>query len=298
MKCLVSGAGGLIGSSLTASLTGGGHSVVSLSRSAGGGSVLWNPATGTPPESSAIEGCDAVVHLAGEGIAGRWTAAKKRRIKESRINGTRLLADALAALQRPPRVLACASAVGFYGDRGDEILDEGSPPGTDFLAETCQQWEAAAAPAAARGIRVVYLRFGVVLAKQGGALARMLTPFKLGLGGRIGDGTQYMSWIAIDDVIGAIQHALSREDLAGPVNTVAPAPATNREFTSTLARVLSRPAIFPMPAAVARLAFGEMADALLLSSQRVAPVRLLGSGYIFQQPRLEGALRHVLGRAR
>lgn len=306
MRCLVSGAGGLIGASLTASLTGGGHSFVSLSRSGGGSgsitggseAVRWNPATGTPPESSAIEGCDAVVHLAGESIAGRWTAAKKRRIKESRINGTRLLASALAALQRPPRVLACASAVGFYGDRGDEILDERSAPGRDFLAETCQQWEAAAAPAAARGIRVVHLRFGVVLAKQGGALARMLTPFRLGLGGRIGDGTQYMSWIAIDDVVGAILHALTREDLAGPVNTVAPAPATNREFTATLARVLSRPAIFPMPAAVARLAFGEMAQALLLSSQRVAPVRLLGSGYIFQHPRLEGALRHVLGRAR
>lgn len=302
MKCLVSGATGLIGSSLTASLTRGGHSVVSLSRSGGGAvtgggaSVRWNPATGTPPESGAIEGCDIVVHLAGESIAGRWTAAKKRRITQSRIHGTRLLASALAGLQRPPRVLACASAVGFYGDRRDEILDERSSPGTGFLAETCRQWEEAAAPAAARGIRVVQLRFGVVLAKEGGALARMLTPFRLGLGGRIGDGMQYMSWIAIDDAVGAIQHALAREDLAGPVNAVSPAPVTNREFTATLARVVSRPAIFPMPAPVARLAFGEMADALLLSSQRVTPARLLGSGYVFQHQALEGALRHVLGK--
>lgn len=299
MKCLVSGATGLIGSALTARLTRDGHAIVRLGRAGGGpGAVRWDPATGTPPERSSIEGCDVVVHLAGENIAGRWTAAKKLRIKESRVNGTRLLADALAALQRPPRALLCASAVGFYGDRGDEILDERSAQGTDFLAATCQQWEAAAAPAAARGIRVTHLRFGVVLAEQGGALPRMLTPFKLGLGGRIGDGSQYMSWIAIDDVIGAILHAISHEDLAGPVNAVSPAPVTNREFTATLARVLSRPAIFPMPAAAARLLLGEMADALLLSSQRVTPARLLGSGYHFQHPALEGALRHILGKAR
>lgn len=298
MKCLVSGAGGLIGSALVASLDGGGHSVTRLTRSAGGaGTVRWDPATGVA-DRGAIEGHDAVVHLAGENIAGRWTAAKKRRISESRIVGTRSLASSLAALQRPPGVLVCASAVGFYGDRGAETLDERSHRGEGFLADTCRRWEEAAEPARARGIRVVHLRFGVVLAGHGGALAKMLTPFRLGLGGRIGSGDQYMSWIALDDAAGAILHGLTHAEIAGAVNAVAPEPVTNGKFTATLARVLRRPAIFPMPAAAARLAFGEMADALLLASQRVMPARLLATGYVFRHPSLEGALRHVLGKGR
>ncbi len=296
MKYLVSGAGGLIGSALVPSLTADGHRVTRLSRSDGSaGSVRWDPATGAT-DLPGIEGHDAVVHLAGENIAGRWTAAKKRRISESRITGTRTLCEALVALERPPRALVCASAIGYYGDRGDEIHTEASPAGTGFLAEVCRRWEDAAAPAAARGIRVVHLRFGVVLSRDGGALARMLTPFRLGLGGRIGDGAQSMSWIAIDDVVGVIRHALTSDDLSGPVNAVSPAPVTNREFTATLARVLSRPAVFPMPAMAARLAFGEMADALLLASARVTPARLLSTSYAFRCTTLEGALRHVLGR--
>jgi uncharacterized protein (TIGR01777 family) len=298
MKCLVSGAGGLIGSSLVASLTAGGHQVTRLTRAGSeAGSIAWDPATGVQ-DRDALEGHDAVVHLAGENIAGRWTAAKKRRIADSRIIGTRSLCAALAALQRPPNVLVCASAIGYYGDRGDEMLDERSPAGTGFLAETCRAWEEAAEGARGRGIRVVPLRFGVVLSRRGGALARMLTPFRLGLGGRIGDGSQYMSWVAIDDAVGALEHALAREDLSGPVNAVSPAPVTNREFTATLARVLSRPAVFPMPAAAARLVFGEMADALLLASARVTPARLLATGYPFRHPALEGALRHAVQETR
>jgi len=294
MKYLVSGASGLIGSALVGPLTADGHQVTRLTRSGGGaGSVRWDPATGVA-DRAAIEGHDAVVHLAGENIAGRWTAAKKRRISESRIAGTRSLCASLISLKQPPRALVCASAIGYYGDRGDEVLNESSPPGTGFLPEVCRQWEEAAGLAAAHGIRVVHLRFGVVLSRRGGALAKMLTPFRLGLGGRIGDGAQFMSWIAIDDVVGAIRHALTRDDLSGPANAVSPAPVTNREFTAKLARVVSRPAVFPMPATAARLVFGEMADALLLASARVAPAKLLSTGYVFLHPTLEEALRHVL----
>jgi hypothetical protein len=236
------------------------------------------------------------VHLAGDNIAsGRWTAAKKASIRNSRVQGTTVLCEALAQLVKPPKVLLSASAIGYYGDRGATTLREESPPGTGFLAEVCQAWEAATAPAVQRGIRVVYLRFGMVLSAAGGALAKMLTPFRLGLGGVVGTGKQYMSWIALDDVLGVIPHALSTETLHGPVNVVAPQAVTNQEFTTALGQVLRRPTKLPMPAFAARLLFGEMADALLLASTRVAPVRLLASGYTFHYPELEEALQHLLG---
>jgi len=294
MKILVSGSTGLVGSALVPFLLTGGHQVARLVRSqpTAGGEVPWDPAAGRL-EATNLEGLDAVVHLAGERITGRWTAAKKARIRSSRVQGTRLLAETLA---RPPKTLVCASAIGYYGHRGDELLREESPPGAGFLAEVCREWEAAARPAAEKGIRVVQLRIGVVLSAAGGALALMLTPFKLGLGGRVGTGQQYMSWIALDDLAGIIQHALANESLRGPVNAVAPRAITNREFTKTLGRVLGRPTIFPMPAFAARLAFGQMADELLLASARVEPTRLIASGYKFRTPELEAALRHLLGK--
>jgi uncharacterized protein (TIGR01777 family) len=258
--------------------------------------VAWDISQGVK-DLPRLEGVDAVVHLAGENIAaGRWTAARKEAIRRSRVEGTRRLCESLACLTRRPKVLVSASAVGFYGNRGDEILKEDSAPGSDFLAQVCQEWEAATGPASRAGIRVICIRFGVILSPAGGALKKMLLPFKLGAGGRIGSGTQFMSWIDIDDTIGAIHHAIVTESLQGPVNGVSPAPVSNAEFTRTLARVLSRPAIAPMPAFAARLAFGEMADALLLASQRVLPTRLQASGYKFRYPELEGALRHLLGR--
>ncbi|HEV2175715.1 MAG TPA: TIGR01777 family oxidoreductase [Terriglobia bacterium] len=299
MKILVSGSSGLIGSALVPFLTTGGHAVVRLvraGRSAAAEGIPWDPSTGAI-DAAKLEGFDAVVHLAGESIAAaRWTPEQKVRIHESRVKGTRLLAETLARLARPPRALVCASAVGYYGNRGGELLNEASAPGSDFLAQVCRDWEAAAEPATRRGIRVVNLRFGMVLSSAGGGLAKMLTPFRLGVGGIIGSGRQYVSWIALDDVVGAIHHALSTDALRGPVNAVGPTPVTNREFTKALGRVLSRPTIFPVPAFAARATFGEMADALLLASQRVEPARLLAGGYQFQFPELEGALRHALAK--
>jgi uncharacterized protein (TIGR01777 family) len=258
--------------------------------------IPWDPAAGKISVER-LAGCQAVVNLAGEGIAARrWTKAQKQRILSSRIESTALLARTLAAMNPRPLVWVCASAIGFYGDRGDEQLDEASCAGEGFLPDVCRQWEAATAPAADAGIRVLRLRTGIVLSPAGGALAKMLPPFRMGAGGRLGDGKQYMSWIALDDVVGAIYHLIMHESLAGPVNAVAPHPATNIEFTKTLGRVLHRPTVFPMPAAVARLLFGEMADALLLSSARVHPARLLESGYAFRYQQLEGALHHLLGK--
>jgi hypothetical protein len=236
------------------------------------------------------------VHLAGDNIAsGRWTAAKKVSIRSSRVQGTTVLCEALAQLVKPPKVLLSASAIGYYGDRGETTLREASPPGTGFLAEVCQAWEAATAPAVQRGIRVVHLRFGIVLSPAGGVLAKLLTPFRLGLGGVVGTGKQYMSWIALDDVLGVIQHALNTETIQGPVNVVAPQPVTNQEFTTTLGKVLRRPTRLPLPAFAAHLLFGEMADALLLASTRVMPARLVASEYTFRHPALEAALQRLLG---
>jgi len=295
MNVIVSGATGLIGSAVVSSLRGQGHGVEPLVRTKPTASVYWDPYAGEIAADK-LEGHDAVVHLAGETIAGRWTAEKKRRIRESRLEGTKLLSDAIARLAKPPAVFLCASAIGYYGNRGDEILREDSVPGADFLANLCREWEAATKPAADKGVRVVNLRFGVVLSAKGGALAKMLPPFRVGLGGIIGNGRQYWSWIALDDVVAAIEFALTNEKLTGPVNVVAPNPVTNRQFTKTLGRVLDTPAIFPMPAFAARLAFGEMADALLLASQRVEPAKLKAAGFQWRFPELEAALRHAPGK--
>ena len=281
MDILLTGSTGLIGRSLTAFLSTGGHRVSPLSRGS----------TEIPP------GTDGVVHLAGEPIMGRWSAAKKDRIMASRRDGTRRLCEALARMETPPRVLVCASAIGFYGDRGDDLLTEDDPAGAGFLAEVCREWEAACEPARARGIRVVSLRIGVVLTPAGGALGKMLPPFRLGLGGPIGDGRAWMSWIALDDLLGAFLHALTTESLHGPVNAVAPAAATNTVFTRTLARVLGRPAFFRIPPFALRAAFGEAADATLLASARVDPARLRASGFVWRYPELDKALGHLLGKA-
>jgi uncharacterized protein (TIGR01777 family) len=260
----------------------------------GGSALTWDPDRGRL-EATALAGFDAVVHLAGENIANRrWTAAQKRRIRDSRVEGTRLLCRRLSELPAPPKVLVAASAVGYYGCHPSGVVDEGSPAGTGFLAEVCQAWEASTEPARSTGIRVVNLRLGLVLSRTGGALAKMLLPFRLGLGGKIGSGSQLVSWIAIDDVLGAIDHCLTDERLAGPVNATAPAAVTNAELTRTLGKVLHRPTVFPMPAFAARLAFGEMADELLLSSIRAIPLRLGEHGYMFEFPILEDALRHIL----
>jgi uncharacterized protein (TIGR01777 family) len=293
----VTGSSGLVGAALVSFLTAGGHPVIRLvRRPPSGDEVQWDPTEGVR-DLSRLEGVDAAIHLAGENIAaGRWTPRRKGAIHRSRVEGTRKLCESLTRLSRRPEALVSASAVGFYGDRGDEILTEDSAPGKDFLARICQEWEAATEPASRAGIRVVHLRFGMILSAAGGALRRMLLPFKLGAGGRMGRGTQYVSWIAIDDAIGAIHHAVCAESLHGPVNAVSPAPVSNAEFARVLGRVLSRPAIFPTPAFAMRLAFGEMADALLLASQRVVPRRLQASGYRFRYPELAGALRHLLGR--
>ena len=299
MLVAVSGSTGLVGSEVVASLSAAGHEVVRLVRrvpSLGEKAVRWDPAKGEV-DAAGLEGLDAVVHLAGENIAsGRWNAARKAAIRGSRVNGTRLLCDALAGLARPPKTLVCASAIGYYGDRGADVLTEESSPGAGFLAEVCREWEAASEPAARKGIRVVALRIGVVLSPNGGALSRMLPPFRAGLGGVIGNGRQYVSWVALDDLVGIVLHALQSGELRGPVNAVAPVPVTNRELTEALGKVLSRPTLFPVPAFALRLAVGEMADALLLSSARVVPSRLEATGYPFRFPELPAALRHMLGK--
>lgn len=298
MRVLITGSSGMIGTALVSLLTTGGHSVTRLVRRQprpDANEAFWDPATGSI-DAAGLEGHDAVVHLAGEELVGRWTAAKKQRILDSRVRGTRLLVESIASLSQPPRVLVSASAVGYYGDRGAEVLTEESPSGSAFLSEVCRQWEAATQPASEKGIRVVNARMGIVLTPAGGALAKMLLPYRMGVGGVVGSGQQYWSWISLDDVITAIYHVLATDSLSGPVNIVSPNPVTNEEFTRTLGKVLGRPTIFPLPAFAARAVFGELADEMLLASARVLPARLTESGYSFRHPQLEGALRHLLGK--
>ena len=295
----MSGSTGLIGSALVPALRAAGHSVRRLVRAAPSdpGDIRWSPDAGVL-DAPALEGLDAVVHLAGEDISsGTWTSAKKARIRDSRVAGTALLARALAALARPPAALVSASAVGYYGDRGDAVLTEDAPAGQGFLASVCRDWEAATAPASAAGIRVAHLRLGVVLSARGGALARMLGPFRMGMGGPVGGGRQYVSWIALDDAVGAILHALATPALSGAVNVSAPAPVTQGEFARALGRVLGRPSLVPVPAFTVKLMFGEMASETLLASQRMTPARLESWGYRFRWPDLEPALRHLLAAA-
>jgi uncharacterized protein len=297
MRVIVTGATGLIGSHLVAALEQSGAEVLRAVRRPvkdNARELFWDPEAGKI-DAAKFAGVDAVVHLAGENIAGgRWTESFKRKIRDSRVKGTRLIAETIAAATNGPRTFVCASAIGYYGNRGDEELVESSPPGDDFLAQACQEWEAACQPARSAGVRVVNMRIGVILSTEGGALKKMLTPFKLGAGGKVGDGRQYMSWVALEDVVAAIQFALATQQAAGPMNLAAPRPVTNLEFTKTLGNVLHRPTIFPMPAFAARLIFGEMADALLLSSTRVVPQALTTAGYQFRWPELEPALRHLL----
>jgi uncharacterized protein (TIGR01777 family) len=255
----------------------------------------WNPQAGSL-DPQALEGVQAVVHLAGANVGARWTAQHKARIRDSRVVGTRLLCEKLAALAQPPETLVCASAIGYYGDRGAEELTEDSSVGRGFLPDVCREWEDATAPAAARGIRVVHLRFGIVLTPAGGSLQQMLLPFRLGLGARLGNGRQYMSWLSLEDAIGSIHKALTDPGLRNAVNGVSPEPVTNATFTKTLGRVLGRPTFLAAPPVILRLLLGEMADGLLLSSTRVLPEKLLQSGYDFRHPDLETALRHLLGR--
>ena len=302
MRILVSGASGLVGSALVTALESAGHSVVRLVRREPAANAanevrldpMIDPPLATPAEAGKPQGFDAVVHLAGESVAGRWTAAKKARIRESRVQGTRMLASALSRSDPRPEVMVCASAIGIYGNRGDELLREESAPGSDFLADVGKEWEEATTPAARVGIRVVSLRIGVVLSPRGGALGRMLTPFRMGAGGRIGSGNQWMSWITLDDLVSVIQHAVATDSLRGAVNAVAPSPVTNLDFTRALGQALHRPTLFPMPAFMVRLIFGEMGEALLLGSQRVDCAKLLASGFKFRHPELKPALQALL----
>ena len=298
MKIVVSGSTGLIGAPLVEALQRGGRGdeVVRLIRPAQastGGTLRWDPERGTI-DRAGLEGVDAVIHLAGENVFGRWTTAKKQRIRDSRVQGTRVVSDAIAALTNRPAVLLAASAIGYYGDQGDKPLTERSPAGADFLADVARDWEAATETAARAGVRVTNMRFGVVLTPAGGALGKMLPPFRMGLGGPVGSGNQYVSWIERGDVIRAIVHLLERTDLAGPVNLSAPTPVTNREMATTLGRVLHRPSVVPVPAFALKLAFGTDGAEMLQSGQRVLPERLLASGFKFRFETIEPALRHLL----
>ena len=308
-RVLVSGVSGPIGTALLPTLGARGYSVVRLVRestkrgpandapannASGNNSaqIAWDPALPISPE--AVSGFDAVIHLAGESIVGRWSAEKKEKIRASRVNGTRHLAEALSQAKNRPAVFICSSAIGYYGNRGDEVLKENSAPGTGFLPDVCRDWEAATQSAIKAGIRTVQIRTGIVLSPKGGALGAMLTPFKLGVGGRIGDGHQWMSWIDVEDMVGAIHHILKGDLLQGPVNMVAPKPVTNAEFTKTLGSVLSRPTIFPVPEFVVKTAFGEMGETVLLGSQRVEPAKLFSTGYPFRFRELRDSLKNVL----
>ncbi len=295
-KVLVSGVSGPIGAALVPSLRAGGWSVTRLVR--GGPTndehIAWDPSK--PVASAAVSGFDAVIHLAGESIFGRWTARKKQNILHSRAEGTTNLARALAQAEEKPKVFVCGSAIGYYGNRGEELLKEESAPGSGFLAEVCQAWEEATMPAVQADIRTAHLRTGIVLSPRGGALGAMLLPFKLGLGGRVGDGKQWMSWIHVQDLVGAIHHILKNDLLQGPVNMVAPKPVRNAEFTKTLAGVMSRPAILPMPTFAVKAIFGEMGEDLLLASQKVEAGKLISSGYPFRYRQLKESLQNLTGK--
>ncbi|MGA7821905.1 MAG: TIGR01777 family oxidoreductase [Candidatus Sulfotelmatobacter sp.] len=293
-RILVSGVSGPIGAALLPSLRTNGCSVVRLVRGSATGEdqIAWDPSVPLTPET--VSGFDAVIHLAGESIFGRWTAGKKSKIRDSRVVGTFNLASALAQAEDKPRVFVCGSAIGYYGNRGDELLREESTPGTGFLAEVCQDWEEATTPAVQADIRTAHIRTGIVLSRKGGALGAMLTPFKLGLGGRVGDGQQWMSWIDVRDMVGAIHHILKNDLIQGPVNLVAPKPVRNVEFVKTLANVLTRPAIFPLPAFAVKLALGEMGEELLLASQKVGASKLISSGYPFRYRDLRASLESVM----
>jgi uncharacterized protein (TIGR01777 family) len=299
-RILISGASGLIGKALIPALENRGDEVYRLVRREARNQreIHWDPTQEVPPQL--VSGFDLVIHLSGESVAGYWTESKKRRIRDSRVVSTRNLATALAKAEKPPRTFLCASAIGYYGNRGEEILNEGSPSGQGFLAEVSREWEAATSPAVQAGIRVVNLRIGVVLSRDGGALKQMLLPFRLGVGGRIGSGRQWFSWIHIDDLVAAVLHILQTPDLEGPVNMVSPNPVTNAEFTKALAMAVRRPAILPVPGFVLRLAFGEFAEEGLLASARVLPRKLEEIGFVFRHPELAAALQDLLkyrGRA-
>ena len=294
MNVLISGASGMVGTALAAALTAQNHTITRLTRGKPKpGEVFWDPSAGTLDPAS-LAGVDAVVHLAGENIAGRWTTSKKKAIVDSRVKGTRTLCDAVLKMSVPPKVFVSASAIGFYGNRGDEVLSEASVAGPGFLPDVCKAWEAASEHISKAGIRRVLLRIGVVLSTKGGALKQMLTPFKMGVGGVVGSGKQYMSWITLEDVVGIIAYALKNDGVKGPINAVAPNAATNREFTKALGTALSRPTIFPLPGFVVQLLFGEMGVDLLLGSTRVKPERLAQAGFTFQHPTLDEALKSTL----
>jgi uncharacterized protein (TIGR01777 family) len=294
LNILASGTSGPIGGALLPALTAAGHHVTRLVRRPprGAGEIQWDPAKSVAPET--VSGYDAIIHLAGETIIGHWDARKKQRIRDSRINSTHNLAQALAQAAQKPRVLISASAIGYYGNRGDERLTENSRPGSNFLATVCRDWEAETKPVAEAGVRTVQLRIGVMLSMAGGALKQMAMPFRFGLGGIIGNGKQYWSWVALEDVVGAVQHALAHEGLSGPVNVVSPNPLTNIDFTRAIAQVLRRPALFPLPVFAVRLFFGQMGEELLLASARVLPTKLEASGYKFRYAELKSALVDIL----
>ena len=296
-RIVLAGASGLIGSALADFLRAGGHDVLRLVRRPPSlaQEIRWDPGEGEL-EAARLEGVDAIFNLSGEPVAERWTAEHKREIRDSRVNGTALIANTIATLERPPKVLVNASAIGFYGDRGDETLDERSGPGVGFLAEVAQQWEAATEPARGRGVRVAIARFGVVISPRGGALQKLLTPFRLGAGGKIGHGRRWMSTIALDDTVGALQHVMHTEAVAGPVNVTGPAPVTNADFAHTLGHVLHRPSLTTVPEFALRLLFGQMAEETLLTSQRVLPRVLESTGFNFRQPTVEQQIRTELAR--
>ena len=296
MKIAIAGASGLVGSALIPILQSDGNQITRLVRSSPkAGEIEWHP---NQDEVSArsLDGFNIIINLAGENIAGgRWTDEQKRKIRDSRVNGTHLLSEAIAKMNSKPGAFICASATGIYGDRDDEILDEQSESGGGFLAGVCREWEMATEPASKAGVRVVNLRFGPILAKEGGMLAKLLTPFKMGMGGKVGSGKQYISWIALEDAVNAIKLAIDDQKIHGPLNVVSPNPVTNEVFTKTLGHVLNRPTALAMPAFAARLAFGEMADEMLLASQKVMPKRLTSAGFQFQYPQLESAMRKYVG---